>query len=83
MSNSTPHRSFTALQARVLRQVGLRYEELTFIYLLQALYLYQYAQTVADDSDELVFSSRCYSEAASACVPDPLYWRWWRDSLGV
>ena len=35
-------RSLTALQTRVLKQVGLRHEELQFIFLLQALYAYQY-----------------------------------------
>jgi len=74
-------RSFTALQARVLRQVGLRYEELEFIHLLQSLYAFQYASTVPDDSPELVYAPRCFSDAVSACVPDPLYWSWWRRTV--
>ena len=48
-------KTLTALQADVLRRVGLRTEELRFIFLLQALYAYQYAQTVAPDSDGVVF----------------------------
>ena len=76
-------RSLTALQTRVLKQVGLRHEELQFIFLLQALYAYQYAQTVAPDSDEVVFAKRCVVGAEAACVPDPLYATWWRSTVGV
>jgi DnaJ-class molecular chaperone len=76
-------KTLTALQADVLRRVGLRDEELRFIFLLQALYAYQYAQTVAPDSDEVVFAKRCVVGAEAACVPDPLYATWWRSTVGV
>ena len=76
-------KTLTALQADVLRRVGLRPEELRFIFLLQALYAYQYAQTVTPDSDEVVFAKRCVVGAEAACVPDPLYATWWRSTVGV
>ena len=70
--------SLTTLQHRVLKQVGLRDEELDFIIILQALMAYQYAQTVQPDSDELKFSRQCIADTANSCTPDPPYWTWWR-----
>jgi DnaJ-class molecular chaperone len=76
-------KTLTALQAEVLKRVGLRPEELRFIFLLQALYAYQYARTVAPDADEGVFAKRCVVGLEAACVPDPLYATWWRSTVGV
>ena len=71
-------KSLSTLQFRILRQIGLRKDELDFIYTLQLLMAYQYAQTVPDDADELKFARRCYVDALDSCIPDPRYSTWWR-----